>query len=219
MFLKTFSKGGVRYVMDIIVINECKLKIMLGKEELDSFGISAESLDYSNTETKHLLWDLLDRAKHETGFDTDGQRILVQLYPSRDGGCEMFITKMGSLSPKKDTKEDEDMATVHITSKSAQTAHKRTRTFGFERTEWLMSVCRRLYALGYEGESSAHFCDDGRSYLMLSETDTFGFVSLDELSFITEYGTCENTDAVKCFVGEHGKTVCENNAVALLGAL
>ena len=83
--------------MEIIMINENKLKVMLCKEDLSHFELSPEQLDYSNTETKRMFWDVLSRAKHQTGFDTDGQRVLVQLYPSKEGGCEMFVTKIGIL--------------------------------------------------------------------------------------------------------------------------
>ena len=90
--------------MEIILISESKLKIALREEDLASFEIRADELDYSNTETKRMFWDLLTRAKHKTGFDTDGQRVLVQLYPSKDGGCEMFVTKIGLLDEAKDEK-------------------------------------------------------------------------------------------------------------------
>ena len=85
------------------MISDCKLKVMLGEDDLKQFEIKAEQLDYSNTETKRMFWDILNRAKHQTGFDTDGQRVLVPLYPSKQGGCEMFVTKIGLLYS-----EDED---------------------------------------------------------------------------------------------------------------
>ena len=84
--------------MEFILINENKIKVMLSACDLEEFEIEAEELDYANTDTKRMLWDILSRAKHSTGFDTDGQRVLVQLYPSRHGGCEMFVTKIGMLS-------------------------------------------------------------------------------------------------------------------------
>ena len=92
--------------MEIILISECKLKIALREEDLAAFEIRADELDYSNTETKRMFWDLLTRAKQKTGFDTDGQRVLVQLYPSKDGGCEMFVTKIGLLDEERSEKEE-----------------------------------------------------------------------------------------------------------------
>ena len=87
--------------MEIIMISNSKLKIMLCEEDLRQFELKADQLDYSNTDTKRMFWDVLSKAKHKTGFDTDGQRVLVQLYPSKEGGCEMFVTKIGSLCASK----------------------------------------------------------------------------------------------------------------------
>lgn len=206
--------------MEIILINESKLKIMLEKEDLYEFEISAEELDYSNTETKRMFWDLLNKAKRQTGFDTDGQRVLVQLYPSRDGGCEMFITKVGNLGSENALGDSADISVIHPKrAKKAPPRKKVIRAFGFERTEWLMSVCKRLHSIGYSGESTAYTSEDGRCYLMLSAADIDTPLILDEYSFITEYGTYENTENLKYYLGEHGKILCRNNAVSRLGAL
>ena len=63
--------------MEIIMISESKLKVMLTSEDLQAFELEAEDLDYGNTETKRMFWDVLGRAKNSVGFDTDGQRVLV----------------------------------------------------------------------------------------------------------------------------------------------
>ena len=89
--------------MEFILINDNKIKVMLTEEDLQEFEIEADELDYSNTDTKKMFWDVLSRAKRLTGFDTDGQRVLVQLYPSRHGGCEMFVTKIGTLCTAEDS--------------------------------------------------------------------------------------------------------------------
>ena len=83
--------------MEIIQISESKLKLTLAREDLAEFDLDAEDLDYSKTDTKRMFWDILSRVKRNVGFETDGYRVLVQLFPSRDGGCEMFITKFADL--------------------------------------------------------------------------------------------------------------------------
>ena len=50
--------------MEMLIIGEGKLKIMLSSEDLEEFGLCADELDYSNTDTKRMFWDLLGRAKH-----------------------------------------------------------------------------------------------------------------------------------------------------------
>ena len=82
--------------MELIRINENKLKIMLSEGDMKQYALDCASLDYDNTETRRAFWSILDEAKHQTGFDAASQRVFVQLYPSKEGGCEMFVTKLGS---------------------------------------------------------------------------------------------------------------------------
>ena len=205
--------------MEIIMINENKLKVMLCKEDLCHFELSPEQLDYSNTETKRMFWDVLSRAKHQTGFDTDGQRVLVQLYPSKEGGCEMFVTKIGVLRDNSNenikTYTKEKKQTVLTNSKKDFSYS----AFRFDDTESMLEVCRRLASIGYIGESSAYFCENGKKYLLLSDIDFDEFAPPDEFSFISEYGDFENSKRLRYYLSEHGKTICEYDAVSTLSKL
>lgn len=209
--------------MEIILISESKLKVMLTSEDLADFSLCAESLDYANTETKRMFWDILGRAKQSVGFDTDGHRVLVQLFPSRDGGCEMFISRLGAVCRSEGTQENPDEAVSIISpgKGSAHTTRPRTHTktvsaFGFDTMERMITVCRRLSSLSYEGESEAYLGDDQRCYLFLSDMDVSSYLPLDEYSFIGEYGTPENVSALRHFVGEHARPICREGAVTCL---
>ena len=210
--------------MEIIMINESKLKVMLSREDLQSFDITAEDLDYSNTETKRMFWDILNQAKHDTGFDTDGQKVLVQLYPSREGGCEIFVTKIGvfcsaaeeTSQSKPETLSSSKTAVQTKPQKKALASRNRKGAYSFEKLDYLIGVCRRLHKIGYAGESSAYICDNDKCYLILSDIEAAGFIQLNEFSFISEYGTPENLDMLKLYISEHGKAICERNAVETL---
>ncbi len=210
--------------MEIIMISDNKLKVMLGEDDLRQFEIKAEQLDYSNTETKRMFWDILNRAKHETGFDTDGQRVLVQLYPSKEGGCEMFVTKIGLLSQgtnecSNKPKASQERFPVRLHTKKTQTNSERFAAFSFEEIKDLIEVSKRLFSIGYIGESSAYTCDNGKYYLFLSDLEQYDFLPFNEFSFINEYGTYENAEAIKYYASEHGRTMCEFDAVGTLAKL
>jgi len=53
--------------MEFILIGEDKIKVMLTEEDLEEFDLAADELDYANTETKRMFWDVLSRAKAHTG--------------------------------------------------------------------------------------------------------------------------------------------------------
>ncbi|MBQ8331039.1 MAG: adaptor protein MecA [Clostridia bacterium] len=202
--------------MELLMINESKLKIMMTKEDLAEFELRAEELDYCNTETKRMLWDLLNRAKHTVGFDTDGYRVLVQLYPSRTGGCELFVTKIASVFC--DCEEEGDPL-IEGLPRLAPREERKPRVFGFDELERMLTVCRRLIEGGYGRFSQAYIGDDRRYYLFLDGLDAAGYLPLDEYSFILEYGTVENAEATRGFLCEHGKPICEEGAVERLGVL
>ena len=87
--------------MELIMISESKLKIMLTSEDMKEYSLNYDNLSYENTETRRAFWSILDEAKHRTGFDAASERVFVQVYPSKKGGCEMYVTKLGILSGKK----------------------------------------------------------------------------------------------------------------------
>ena len=62
--------------MELILINEKKLKIMLSPEDMREYEIDPDSVDYDKTETRRAFWSILDEAKHRTGFDAASERVL-----------------------------------------------------------------------------------------------------------------------------------------------
>jgi negative regulator of genetic competence, sporulation and motility len=210
--------------MEIIMISDCKLKVMLGEEDLKQFEIKADQLDYSSTETTRMFWDILNRAKHETGFDTDGQRVLVQLYPSKQGGCEMLVTKIGLLYSENEEESPKYNCGEKDNQKASRTKkEKRHMTdysaFSFDTVTSMINVCKRLCALGHIGESSSYICDNGKKYLLLSDIYDDEYRPINEFSFILEYASPEDTKKLGYFISEHGKLIFENDAVSKLGKL
>lgn len=210
--------------MEFILISENKIKVILTNEDLKNFELDADELDYSNTDTKRMFWDVLSRAKHSTGFDTDGQKVLVQLYPSRCGGCEMFVTKIGLLGSDEENGHSSARITPIISEKitvkgKQRTKHsekKRYAAFGFDSLSGLLAVCRQLQSSGYDSESLAYIDDSGRYYLFLADVDTTGYTPLDSYSFICEFGAIENQETVRSRLAEHGCVICTADAVATL---
>lgn len=81
--------------MELIVINQSKLKIMLTPPDMQRYELSAEQMDCADEQTRRAFRHIFDDARDRIGFDTAGEKLLVQLYTSREGGCEIFVTKLG----------------------------------------------------------------------------------------------------------------------------
>ncbi len=91
---RTSLKGIV--LMELIVISESKLKIMLTAPDMAYYELESARMDCADAHTRAAFRHIFDDARAEIGFDTEGERLFVQLYASREGGCEIFVTKLGN---------------------------------------------------------------------------------------------------------------------------
>ena len=85
--------------MELIRINARKLKIMLTPTDMCHFELDAESFGEDSTKMHRAFRLLFDEIKHQIDFDADDNRISVQYFPSREGGCEMFISRLTEEDP------------------------------------------------------------------------------------------------------------------------
>lgn len=215
--------------MELIRIGDSKLKITLTSDDMTQYELDCDTMDYGNSETRKAFWAILDRARDMTGFDAAGNRVFVQLYPDKKGGCEIYITKLDILCADKKEREGERLraSLPRGTSHAAPTAETallprgggerdRMGAYRFEHMGDLLRVCRQLATRGYAAHSSAYRDERDRYYLLLRERATAFGVSCGEFSFIAEFGTPENAEAVRLYISEHGAPICEGDAVAVL---
>ena len=85
--------------MEHILINSGKLKLMLSREDIERYELSdvvgnGNNYPEGTSEQRMALRKLLDDAERIPGFDGGQGRLFVQLYPSRDGGAEVYITRL-----------------------------------------------------------------------------------------------------------------------------
>lgn len=188
--------------MEFLYINEKNIKISLTCEELFRRGLTVELLDGAKPKTRNLLRELLTYADSEIGFEVGTEPITVHLFPSSDGGCELFVTKSGtdlSVSKTDDVGQN----------------RKNDLLFVSESDEALYRLCERLACAGCVGKSTL-LCEqkgERRLLLLLHDEKTFPTLS----SHAAEYGIVyriENEE--KRHVYEHCHVLCANDAVLKL---
>ena len=204
--------------MELILISSSKLKIMLSDADMEKYDLTAETVDYDNTATRRAFWSILDDAKNETGFDAASDRLFIQMYPSKDGGCEMFVTKLGTLCAEDSAAPCATEQKRHRQPRCEEKPRERLSVYSFESLEWLLGVCRRLLRIKWKGRSKAYRAFDGTCYLFLYERGE-AFPLLTRFSFISEYGIAEHAETVSLYIKEYAAPLCENAAVETLGAL
>jgi Negative regulator of genetic competence, sporulation and motility len=201
--------------MELIMINESKLKVMMSASDMEQYEISCEMIDYGGgtpAETRKAFWRILDEAKDKTGFDAAGDRVFVQVYPSKSGGCEMFVTKL-NLTAEKDAKSGAVKCTSDYIKRIKSKKQKRKYiVYGFDTVDDLLLTCSRLVQCSYEGTSSAY--SESAKYYLTLENDLIPY-------FFTpcEYNAAICTDAMLLYVNEYCDCICSSDAVTTLGAL
>ena len=184
--------------MELILINDSKLKIMLTPSDMKEYDISCESVDYRQTETRRAFWCILDEAKHRTGFDAASEKVYIQMYPSKEGGCEMYVTKLGfSTSDESIDIEENDVGEL---------------AYHFASLDPLLRVCHRLDSLGL-GEIGEAWRAEDEYYLLIAPPH--GEIITDRFAFLSEFGKKCDAKAIKTYVSEYGSLICAGAAEKL----
>ncbi len=73
-----------------------KIKIILTPQDMASFGVSYEQMDYGDPRTRRILTHLLETARLRAGFlCPDGAKLLIEAFPTLEGGCTILFTVLG----------------------------------------------------------------------------------------------------------------------------
>lgn len=128
--------------MELIQIGENALKVTLTREDMLSLSLAFDDLDYSKAETRRVLRSILDEAKRTLGFSAPQERLYIQAFADKSGGCELFV--------RAEAKED--------------------FLFRFRDMQSLLLACARLWNCGFTEESHAFCGNGGDYYLKLTES-------------------------------------------------
>ncbi len=176
--------------MELILISNSKLKIMLSAEDMKKYNIECDG----ESALRHGFKPVLEMAHGECGFDIESGRLLVQVFPSRGGGCEMFVTRV-ALSPG----ERENDASVCI----------------FDSMQAMISLCRVLHTRGFGKNSGVYALPEGAFALILPEFDRDERLPLDA-AVINEFGYRRDCEKIEGYIKEHARPIFTDNAVARL---
>ena len=209
--------------MELILISRNKLKVMLTAEDMSAYSLSCDSIDYDNTQTRRAFWSILDSAKHQTGFDAAGNRVFIQVFPSKGGGCELFVTKLAREVHEEhplstNAGEDENRCRVKLYARgshslSLPSEEEIRELYGFRKLEDMLTACGLLMRSGYDGEGSAYYSGERACY----------FLSLPEREegypWLCEYGVRYDNPRLLPALDEHCACLCREGAVAALARL
>lgn len=230
--------------MELIVISHTKIKIMLTKPDMEYYKLASADSDSADDSTRRAVRRILSDADRQVGFDTEGERLFVQFFASLDGGCEIFVTKLGKNSDiTQETNASEERLLACVREYEPIDAH--------DETEDRMPLPRsNLHPpLSYTDlQRISHTADpltivrvnelsdllalchrllntefDGKSAVYIHEAQRDFYLCLREFEnaapFLAEYGDVSRNATLVPYIDEHAKLLCEENAVQLLGVL
>ena len=187
--------------LELHLIREDKLKVLLTPFDMMKYELTCEKLDYDNTETRKAIWNILDFAKHETGFDAAIGKIRIEVYPEKSGGCSIYITKISA----------NELPPAPTMTTEKQSSPKQILTvYKFEDADSLIRVCDALRHRGYDAEARSFFevLPDGSYRYFLQITETLPASPkkthyLRENLFISEFAERLDAEQANAYLTEH----------------
>ena len=185
--------------MEFKLVNENKLKIVLTSEDMASMDITCEEMNYDDTNTKRVFWEIFDKAKRQTGFDAAADKTLIQVHDKKSDGCLIFVTKVGT--------QKGDPYTYEKRYRKLYTGVKKKRLlYMFDNSETLFELCKQLEVIGYSSKSDI-FADNEKYYLYIEDNRE------QVLDLIGEYGCLINNPFFSFYLDEHAKKILSSDAV------
>ena len=192
--------------MELIVIDDDRMKIMLSHDELYSYNIDALTIDTEDENTKRILYDIIDRARRSAGIDAEYGRMYVQVFASCDGGCEMYVTRYSELYDEEESCVCEEKNVVH-------NVRKKRQIFKLDTLGSLVRMCRALELSGYSERSDVYVAEGGEPYYIVLYGDD------RELCFALEFGLPVSFSGQLCYLSEHSDAYYPSDAVERFASL
>ena len=159
--------------MEVIKISKTSIVIILTKDDLKKHGIEAPLCA-----TERDLMQIMHGALSPEFFC--GAALHVQVFESKEGGCEMFVTKQ--ISEMRGYSREKY---IHIPSRPV---------YCFDNLENLLLACKSLAAVGDAGQSRLFKNESGELFYLETE---------EEYENLNEFGAVLLGEGAVYYVKEH----------------
>ena len=161
--------------MEFLNIGDTKLKVTLTQSECERYGIDTAKSDFTRSEIKGVMRDIILLAEEKCAFSVSSEKILVQLYPLPSGECEIFVTKLTGLPNK------ERMALRGADGLS--TLESRRGIYRFDSRDELIAAARAISTS--EAECELYIDEVGQYYISIEEGIVDG---ISDYEVLVEFG-------------------------------
>ena len=190
--------------MEIIQIRSNAIKVILDSQECQDY-VFLNNDKISDERFLGSIDKLLFKVKEKEKIDLSVNKLLIQVYPLKNFGCEIYIC---------DT-EEENMYKDRVASGNLKKNNTYTGVYRFDSLDKLLFVCQRLSAVTDEEGAQAYYDEENGNYYLICRS-----ISPKELrfAFINEYAK-QLKASYAHHVREHLRCFCEANAIKKLSNL
>jgi len=204
--------------MKIEKINDNEIKVTISLYDLEQRNIDLNCISYDSPAIQELIWDMIDQAEQEFGFNAYDSELIVEPSPDFSDGFIAFISKVDS---------DDNFESIQkyiknkLTNKDIK-PKKRTKkvyatqaAYVFDSLEDIFCMSRRLSGK-FSGDNSLYKLQD-KFYLIM----TFSSTANTNIKFfetvLSEYGTKVGSICfIEGYLNEYGEKMIEGNAIQTL---
>lgn len=212
--------------MEIIVISENRIKISLNAKEMKKYGVDENDFHLESIDMRSILKRILHNSDQNEGFEaiSPEDKLLMQLYPEKEGGCELFVTRLDIFSEEDDMLMPREVNDRFLQPKSVEKSEikrKRTLCYAMDELAFVLDAAAELKKRGFAGKSDLFKEENGRYFIFLhlNQTEGSGITEKQKsapISFLSEFGALENSEYESLRLLERGICIFKGNALESL---
>lgn len=196
--------------MEVLKISGTKIKIMLTSLDMEKYSLDINDVDYNDPKTRTKVWKILDFVKKEYGFDSEGDKLLIQFYPSKDGSAELFVTKLTGLSRGNERFMSKSVNVTMLDS--------RRTMYNFGSLTELIQASKIISGAKSIKDSELFYSDSEGYYLEITERGATRLGQICEFAILLEFASKTPDERIP-YITEHCKKLTDGSAVEQLSRL
>ena len=180
----------------------------------DRFILSLSAVDVEKyrfaVRRKESLALIMSDLRDKYGFDGTCGRVRVEMYESKKGGCELFLTRLGDRRTKGESTLTYRTNENNLCEYRKYINREEREIYVFPSVNDLLFACSLLEKSGYTGRSEVYAdTDSHKTYLILDMQSAYPSEALGSL--------CPSS--IENYVLEHCKKLYGDHAVKILSEL
>lgn len=202
--------------MKIEKLTENKIRIIVNSSDLEVQNLNINLLMAKAPESQNFIIDILEKAKKEVGFNTDGCKLLIEAFSSSDDILIFTITKYTT----KDSKNNDTSRKKKLTPKRKTINFSSTQAiYKFQSFDEFCNFCEYInkkqdFNIKKFSKNISLYLYNSTYYLVIKDINTSYEHAKSFYNLISEFSIALTfSSAFENKLIEHGKIIMKKNAV------